>query len=142
MQGPVLGLDLGARRIGLAVSDEDATIAFPVGCLERHGLEKDLAALGELIRERSIRAIAIGLPLHMDGRAGSGAEAARRFATALTEATELPVELVDERWTTAQAERTLRDAPASKRRRKGEVDALAATLILRTYLEQPREGAP
>ena len=140
MQGPVLGLDLGARRIGLAVSDPEASIAFPAGHLERAGLEKDLAALRSLIAEREIRAVALGLPLHLDGRAGTGAEAARRFARALEEATGLSVALVDERWTTAQAERTLQEAPRSKRRRKGDVDALAATLILRTYLEQPGEG--
>lgn len=141
MHGPVLGLDFGARRIGLAVSDAEAAIAFPIGALERRGLAKDLAALGELIRERGVVEVVVGLPLHLDGRSGSGAEAARAFAAALGEATRLPVALVDERWTTAQAERALAGAPRKSRRRKGNVDALAAALILRTYLERPA-GTP
>jgi putative Holliday junction resolvase len=140
VEGPVLGIDLGTRRIGLAVSDVEAVIAFPVGVLERRGLARDLAALRELIRERGVKEVVVGLPLHLDGRSGTGADAARRFAAALGEACSLPVALVDERWTTALAERTLRDAPRARRRDKGQVDALAAALILRTYLEQPAEG--
>lgn len=137
--GPVLGVDLGTRRMGLAVSDPAAAIAFPVGVWERRGLARDLEALCELARERGATRIVVGLPLHLDGRAGSGAEAARRFAAALADATALPVELVDERWTSALAERTLREAP--RRRRKANVDALAATLILRTYLESASAGS-
>lgn len=135
--GPVLGLDLGARRIGLAVSDADAAIAFPIGALERTRQSADLAALADVIREREIVAVVVGLPLHMDGRPGIGAAAARAFAEALREAAGIPVALIDERWTTALAERALADAPRKRRRQKGSVDALAATLILRTYLEQP-----
>ena len=142
VQGPVLGLDLGARRIGLAVSDAKAAIAFPVGALARRGLAQDLEALVALIRERGVVQVVVGLPLHLDGRSGSGAEAARRFAAALGEATALPVALVDERWTTTLAERALAAAPRRSRRRKENVDALAATLILRSYLEQPQpDGA-
>jgi putative pre-16S rRNA nuclease len=144
VEGPVLGLDLGERRIGLAVSDPGGVIAFPIGALERRGLRADLRALCDLIRERGVVAVAVGLPLHLDGRAGTGAEAARRFAHALGEAASLPVALVDERMTTVIAERTLREAPRGrgrgKRPAKHQVDALAATLILRTYLEQPRAG--
>ncbi|MGH0030101.1 MAG: Holliday junction resolvase RuvX, partial [Myxococcota bacterium] len=140
MTGPVLGLDLGARRIGLALSDEAARIAFPAGHLERKGAKKDLTALAELARERGVTRIVVGLPLLLDGRDGTGAEAARRFAAALAERTALPVDLQDERLTTAQAERALREAPARRRRgRKQVIDAMAATLLLRTFLE--REAA-
>jgi putative pre-16S rRNA nuclease len=139
MEGPVLGLDLGTRRIGLAVSDEQGLIAFPIGALERRGLAADVAALCELIRERGVKAVVVGLPLHLDGRSSSGADAARRFAGALEKAAALPVALVDERLTTVLAERALSESPRSRRRRKQHVDALAAALILRTYLEQPRE---
>jgi len=136
MSGPVLGLDLGSRRIGLAISDAAGSIAFPAGHLVRTSLERDLAALRSLARERGVSCIVIGLPLHMDGRRGEAAEAARRFAAALAEATALPTELLDERWTTREAERALRDAPRGRRaQRKQIVDSLAATLILRTYLE-------
>jgi putative pre-16S rRNA nuclease len=144
MESPVLGLDLGERRIGLAVSDPAGAIAFPVGALERKCLAADVAALCDLIRERGIRSVVVGLPLHLDGRPGSGAAAARRFADALGQACALPVALVDERMTTVIAERTLREAPRGRGRgrrpAKGQVDALAAALILRTWLEQPREG--
>lgn len=140
MTGPVLGLDLGARRIGLALSDPTATIAFPVGHMERRGLECDLEALRDLATERAVTRIVVGLPRLLDGREGRGAQAARRFAAALAEATTLPVELQDERLTTAEAERALREAPARRRRsRRQLVDAMAATLLLRTYLE--RAGA-
>jgi putative pre-16S rRNA nuclease len=141
MDGPLLGLDLGTRRIGLAISDADAVIAFPIGALERRGLAQDLEALRELILARGVKGVVVGLPLHLDGRAGSAAQAARRFAEVLGEASALPVELVDERWTSAEAERTLRDAPRAQRHRKENVDALAATLILRSYLESPSKEA-
>ena len=137
MTGPVLGLDLGARRIGLALSDEGAQLAFPQGHLERKDLEHDLAALLALASERGVTRIVVGLPRLLDGREGTGAAAARRFADALAERTALPVELQDERLTTAEAERALREAPARRRRgRKQVVDAMAATLLLRTYLER------
>jgi putative Holliday junction resolvase len=86
--------------------------------------------------------VVVGLPLHLDGREGTGAAAARAFATALEEASGLPVELVDERWTTREAERALREAPARRRRgRKQVVDAMAATLLLRTWLERAAGSA-
>lgn len=137
MTGPVLGLDLGARRIGLALSDDAGKIAFPAGYLERSGLEKDLLALVELIGERGVTRIAVGLPLHLDGGAGVGAQAARQFADALARASDRPVELIDERLTTVEAERALQGAPSGKRRKRKEViDSMAATLLLRTYLAQ------
>jgi len=145
VQGPILGLDFGTKRIGLAVSDDSASIAFPLGALESRGPKRDLEALAELARERGARGVVVGLPLHLDGGHGEMAEAARRFAEALAETTGLPVELLDERWTSLEAERALRDAPRRKpkgrRRDKGAVDAVAATLILRTYLERARGAA-
>lgn len=142
MTGPILGLDLGARRMGLAISDPEASIAFPAGFLPRSGLARDLEALRALVEERAVSRIVVGLPLHLNGRSGQGAQAAREFARALAEATALPVETLDERWTSAEAERALRGAPRAKRQRRKEVvDAMAATLILRTYLEIQRGRA-
>jgi putative Holliday junction resolvase len=136
MQGPVLGLDLGTRRIGLAISDERGVFAFPAGHLERVGLKRDLAALRLLVAERGVRRIVVGLPLQLDGREGAGARAAREFARALAEATSLEVELMDERLTSVEAERALREAPrATRRGRKQVIDAMAATLMLRSWLE-------
>jgi putative pre-16S rRNA nuclease len=138
----VLGLDLGARRIGLAISDPEGKIAFPAGCLERRGRRQDLAALLHMARERGVERVVVGLPIHLDGRVGAQAEAARAFARELAGALELPVDLLDERWTSAEAERHLRAAGrrASRRRERGEVDAVAAALLLSTYLERRRGG--
>jgi putative Holliday junction resolvase len=140
----ILALDLGTRRIGLAVSDSDGSVAFPAGCLEREDTERDLAALKNLVRERGIERIVVGLPVHMSGRLGVEAESVERFAQQLARETGLPVDTLDERWTTRQAERALRDAQVTKRRRRqrGRVDAAAAALLLQTYLERRRAAPP
>jgi len=133
----VLGIDLGKKRIGLAISDESERIALPAGIIESRGRSKDLAAIRSLVAERGVRRIVVGLPLHMDGRAGPEAAAARAFATALAGELGLPVETLDERWSTVEAERTLRETGQSgRKRRKGAADTLAATLLLRTYLDR------
>jgi putative Holliday junction resolvase len=141
-RGCVLGLDYGSRRIGLAVSDPEGLFAFPAGALERTGLERDLAALTALIAERGVTRVVVGLPLHLSGRSGPEAEAASAFARALAQAAGLQVDLLDERWTTREAERALRDAPGkgSRKRGRGSVDSVAATLLLRTYLERERRA--
>jgi putative Holliday junction resolvase len=136
MKGRVLGLDLGERRIGLAVSDEEGQFAFPAGYHERSGLARDLEALRVLAAEQGVVRIIVGLPLLLDGREGKGALAAREFARALGAATSLPVELVDERLTTKEAEHALREAPSkTRRRRKHVIDSMAATLLLRGWLD-------
>jgi putative Holliday junction resolvase len=142
VRGPVLALDYGTRRIGIAVSDEEAQFAFPAGYLACRGRERDLAALRQLIAERSIQRVVVGLPLHMDGRRGETAEAAQKFANTIAEMTGLPVEMLDERWTTREAERALRESPRGRRKRREAVDSAAATLLLRSYLERLRNAAP
>ena len=145
VRGPVLALDYGTRRIGIAVSDEAAQFAFPAGFLTCRGPERDLVALRELIADRSIRCIVVGLPLHMDGRHGEMAMAAKNFANAIAEMTGLPVEMLDERWTTREAERALRESRPGRKQRPGAVDSAAATLLLRSYLEGARtlpQGGP
>jgi putative Holliday junction resolvase len=138
-----LGLDLGEKRIGLAVSDEDARIAFPAGFMERKGRRRDLAALCALVRERRIGGAVVGLPLHMDGRRGPEAAAAEAFARELAAAAAIPVELLDERWTSVAAERALQETGrrVKQRRGRGEVDAIAATLLLSTHLDRRRNVA-
>jgi putative Holliday junction resolvase len=141
LRGPVLALDYGARRIGMAVSDDEGEFAFPAGVLERRSLERDLAALAEVIRERAVARVVVGLPLHLDGRSGPEAEAASRFAEAVGEATGLPVEMLDERWTSREAEQALRAVqPRRKKREKAKLDAAAAALLLRTFLERERSA--
>lgn len=140
-QGPVLALDYGARRIGVAVSDVEGQFAFPAGVLERSGLAKDLEALAVVIREREVARVVVGLPIHLDGRKGPEAEAATKFANAVGEATGLPVALLDERWTSREAERALRAVqPRRQKRQKAKLDAAAATLLLRTFLERERSA--
>jgi len=134
----VLALDLGTRRIGLAISDPDAVFAFPLSTLEARGRERDIEALGQVIAEHEVERVVIGLPLHMDGRAGPEADAAREFARALAERTGLHVDTLDERWTTLEAERVLREAGSKRRKRRSVVDSVAAAIILRTYLELQR----
>ena len=139
----VLGIDLGAKRIGLAVSDAEDRIAFPAGVIPSQGQRADVGAVAELAREREARAVVVGLPIHMDGREGPEAKAARQFAERLAERSGLPVELVDERWTSREAERVLAGSTRgrkARRRDKGRVDEAAATILLRTWLEQQPGG--
>jgi len=135
-RGPILGVDLGAKRIGLAVSDLAGSIAFPVGFVQSHGRVRDLEALREVVEARGIVRIVVGLPIHLDGRASPGSQAARTFAAALGEVTGVPVDLLDERWTTQAAEHSLRESKGGRKKRREAVDAVAATLLLRTYLER------
>jgi putative Holliday junction resolvase len=135
-RGPILGIDLGEKRIGLAVSDPGASIAFPAGFVASHGRVRDVAALREVIEERGIVRVVVGLPIHLDGQASPGSVAARGFADALGEATGVPVDLLDERWTSRAAELSLSESKGGRKKRREAVDAVAATLLLRTYLER------
>jgi putative holliday junction resolvase len=134
----VLGVDLGSKRIGLAISDSEGRLAFPAGVLESSGRKRDLAALRTLIREREIGRAVVGVPLHMSGRRGPEAEKAIRFAGDLAHTAGIPVDTLDERWTSVEAERILRSSHLGTRAikaRKGAVDEMAAAILLRTYLE-------
>jgi putative Holliday junction resolvase len=134
----VLGVDLGSKRIGLAISDSEGRLAFPAGVLESGGRKRDLAALRTLIREREIGRAVVGVPLHMSGRRGPEADKAIRFAGDLAHTAGIPVDTLDERWTSVEAERILRSSQAGSRaikERKGAVDEMAAAILLRTYLE-------
>jgi putative Holliday junction resolvase len=132
---------MGSKRIGLAVSDEQGMFAFPSGKLERIGRKKDLAALARLIEEREIGSVVVGDPLHMSGRPGKGADAAKSFAADLAELTGLPVETLDERLTSVEAERTLTASGRNAKQQKEVVDSVAASIILSTYLERKRNAA-
>lgn len=134
-----MALDYGEKRIGMAFSDPGGDFAFPAGELERRGEARDLQALSRAARERGVVRIVVGLPLHMSGRAGVEAQAARDFAASLAQATGLPVELLDERWTSQEAERALREVqPRRRKRQKAHLDAAAAAILLRTWLARER----
>jgi len=134
----ILGLDLGSKRIGVALSDPEGIIASPLTTLERKGGERDLRNVRELVRKHQVGEIIVGLPLHLDGRRGPEAEAARRFAEQLTRAIGIPVGMLDERWTTIEAERALRESGRRGKKRRAVVDAVAASILLRTWLERRR----
>ena len=131
----ILGLDLGSKRIGLALSDAEAGFAFPAGTLSCAGRKADLAALHSLIEEKGVARVVVGLPRHMDGSMGKAARAAETFARELCELAGVPVDTLDERWTSVEAERALSSQGKRGRAVREHVDEVAAAIILRTYLE-------
>ena len=131
----VLGLDVGDRRIGVALSDETGLLASPLPTLERVGPRKDLKAIAALVRDRGAGEIVVGLPYNMDGSVGPQAEKVRAFAEALAPVARVPVRYWDERLTTVEAEQILIERDVSRQRRKGLVDQVAAVLILQSYLD-------
>lgn len=135
--GRVLGVDLGARRIGLAVSDPSGVIASPHGLLERSGdAEKDRAAIVAAAAAVDASVVVVGLPKEMSGKLGPAAKAARAEVDALRLlAPEIRFELLDERLTTVIAQRSLIDAGVKRKARKRTVDKVAAAVILQSYLE-------
>ncbi len=133
-----LGLDLGTKTIGLAVSDELGITAQGLTTLERRGPRKDLEALAERVTEFTIDRFVIGLPLNMDGSEGPRAEFTRKFGTALEEATKLPIIYWDERLTSVAAHRALSEVGASRKKRKEVIDQIAAVLILQGWLDSQR----
>ncbi len=132
---------MGSKRIGLAISDEQGKFAFPSDKLERVGRQQDLEALSRLIEEREVERVVIGIPLHMSGRPGKGAEAAKSFAQDLAKVTGLRVDTLDERLTSVEAERILRATGRRAKQQKEVVDSVAASIILSTYLELQRNTA-
>jgi putative Holliday junction resolvase len=130
-RGRWMAIDWGERRIGLALSDPSGTIASPAGVVERRvGKRAPIAELVRRAESLEARAIVMGLPLDGEGEDTPRATECRRVATELTRRTGLPVALVDERYTTATALRAVREMGGSTRGRKGDVDALAATVLL------------
>ena len=135
--GRVLAIDLGEKRVGLAVSDALGITAQPLPTYLRRSLPEDLAHLQGLVKERDVKTVVIGLPLKLDGSEGLAVERTRAFSTALAGALGEGIALVelDERMTTARAARELRPlGRASDNRRRGELDRAAAALLLTCYL--------
>lgn len=134
-QGTVLALDLGKRRIGLAVSDELGITAQGLETLQRTTLRADLERLGKLASDRNVGLFLLGNPLHMSGQEGRGAAHAREFGRRLEAATGIPVYFWDERLTTVQAQRVLRESGISIEKRAKAVDRLSAVILLGSYLD-------
>lgn len=133
--GRVMALDLGKRRIGIAISDELGLTAQGLKTLERRNKRADLSRLGELARANDVRRIVVGNPLHMSGDPGRQSEWAREFADALAAHTRLPVELRDERLTTVEASRVLRESGIGIEKRAAAIDRLSAVILLQGYLD-------
>jgi putative holliday junction resolvase len=137
--GRVLGLDLGDARIGVAISDDRRRIAVPLGTL-RTGAPGDVKAIADLVHGHDVTLVVIGHPLHLSGEAGERAHHAERFAEALDAFLDVPVLLQDERLSSIEADRALREAGASGRERRRTVDRSAATVILQAWLDAAGAG--
>ncbi len=133
--GKLLGVDLGQVRIGLAISDPDRKIAFPLETWTRRGTERDAQHFRELIQEEGVVGLVVGLPMHTDGREGAKAAEARAFGKWLGKTTGLPVAYWDERFTTVEAESALWAAGLTHKQRKARRDRVAAQIFLQAYLE-------
>lgn len=134
----ILALDIGSKRIGVAVSDPFGTYALPVGTYARKNLKADLAYIAALAKERGAEKIVCGLPLNFDGSRSAQTEYTQVFIDALKAAVNVPVETSDERCTTAEAHKTLIEGNKRREERKKYVDALAATYILEGYLQNKK----
>ncbi len=138
-----MGIDIGERRYGVALSDEDGVIAYPLTTLfAEKGGAAPLQALAKLVSERNVVGIVVGLPARMDGRHGPEARNAEVVAEQLRTELGMPVELWDERLTTAEAERLLVMAGVRRKKRRGATDRIAAAIILQSFLDRQKVDAP
>ena len=133
-----MALDVGERRVGVAVSDELGAIATPLATVQRG--PRDLAEIADLAREWNVSQLVVGLPTGLSGREGPQAALVRSFASRLERALGAGIAVIywDERLTTAIAERSLIEAGASRARRKERIDAVAAGVLLQSYLDAAR----
>lgn len=152
-KGSILSIDYGRERMGLAIADANLKMAQPLSTLERINRNEDMRRLRELVREHAVKQVVVGLPLKLDGTRGEMAEEAERFARRVQKQMGVPVELVDERLTSWEAERLLEETQgrflhaeksggSGKRKKTQEratVDAVAAAVILKEYLERQEQ---
>jgi len=150
----ILGLDVGERRIGVAAADSETRVALPVGVVERTELAADAAAIARVMEEQKAEALVLGLPISLNGSLGPQAKVVREFGDQLSARLGLPVEYWDERLSTVEAQRRL--APPTSRGRQskasrsskgrrapaGRLDAMAAAIILQSYLDRRAGRAP
>ena len=140
----ILGLDAGERRVGIAISDPTGTVARPLRTLVRGSREEDFAAIAATVAEHDVGLVVVGQPLSLDGTEGPQARRVARYALALAVHLPVPVVSWDERFTTAAAKEILRQNRGKKKGRRaravGEVDAIAAAVILQSYLNSQNSG--
>jgi len=133
-------VDPGSKRVGLAVSDPTGTIAQALATLPAQPHDTLVTRLAQIAGEQEVKSIVVGLPRRLDGSEGPEAKAARELARGLRDASGLPVELVDERLTTALAERSLIEGGVRRESRRASIDRVAATLLLQSHLDRRRRG--
>ena len=133
--GRVLALDVGSKRIGVAVSDPLGITAQGLETIQRQNKRKDMEALGRLLKEYEVRQVVVGLPLRLSGAEGTQSGKMRRFASDLETHFGVTVHLWDERWTSTEANRLLRETELSIAKRGRAVDRMAAILILQSWME-------
>lgn len=139
--GRLAGIDYGTQRIGIAVTDPDRILASPLATYRRGTPEADAAFFQKLVREERLVGFVVGLPLHLDDYIGDQAEVVMEFGRWLEESTGLPVVYQDERYTSVEAERLLRQGKLTQKKRKERRDQLAAQIILHSYLDREQQGS-
>jgi len=139
----ILSLDVGERRIGVAVADEAVRVALPVAVVERRELPADLDAIARLVQEQGAEAVVIGLPISLSGSLGPQAQVVKAFGQELSARLSLSIEYWDERLTSVEAQRRLSSAGHRGRKAKAKRDAAAAAIVLQSYLDaQAGSSAP
>ncbi len=131
----ILALDVGSKRIGVAVSDALGITAQGLDTIQRQNKRRDLAALEAVLKQYEVKEIVIGLPLRLSGAEGTQSEKMRAFAADIKSYFKLPVHLWDERWTSTEANRLLRETDLSIKKRGQAVDRMAAILILQSWMQ-------
>ena len=137
-----LGLDIGDKRIGVALSDPQGILASPFTIINCRDEATDIKAITDIISQHQVEQIIVGLPRSMDGSLGKQAEKVKVFTRKLCNHTDVPVEFRDERLTTVSARRLMQATKSKKSRRKAQDDAIAAALILQGYLDETHEARP
>ena len=137
-----LGLDVGSKTIGVALTDEANIAAHPHSVLERAGNSGDAAAIAAMVAQNGVTDVVVGMPYELSGKVGHRGRQVQQFIKVLARAiTPTPIHEQDERFTTAEAERVLIDADVSRQKRKTVIDQQAASLILQTWLDGYRKRA-
>lgn len=131
----VLALDVGEKRIGVAISDLSQALAGSLKVIQRGSRQKDFAAVARLVEGYGVERVVVGYPRSLDGTAGEQADKVERYAMGLAESLTVPVLLWDERFSTVSAERLMREAGLRGKRKRERIDAVAAAVILQDYLD-------
>lgn len=139
-RGPLLGVDYGTRRVGLAISTGDQTIASPLTIYQRGSEQQEARILRGVFEDYQVRGIVLGLPIHVNGEEGQKAYESRKYGGWMAKLSGLPVDYWDERFTSAVAEEFLLSAEMTRDQRKKRLDMVAAQIMLQSYLDRRRSN--